>query len=598
MATNGNKIINFTNYDSLKFSWSRSSYSLVNNTSTITWKLELIATTYGRIDSNLSKPWSVTVNNVKYSGNAVVGISNNTTKTLASGTTTIKHNADGSKNFSFSFSQKFGITFSGKSIDTVSGSGSGTLDTLPRQSAITATTANVGANSIITISKAESNFTHTLTYKFDTLTGTIATKTAESKVTWQIPTSFYNVMKTVKSKVGSITCTTYSNNSAIGTSITNFTVTIDEALNKPTITPVADISSNSTTYTLTGSTTKFIKNYSNINVSMSASAKNGASITSYKITCGGQVINAASGVISKINDRNITYTVIDSRGISTSTTLTRDLIDYIPLTCGLKVVAPTTAGAMPITISGKYFNGSFGSANNTLLVQYRIKENSGSWGSWTVATATKSTNSYTVTINKTGLNYLNSYTIQAMATDKLNTYMTGEIKVKTTPVFDWGENDFNFNVPVEIDTITNNNKSVSVSSLIGAVNALTNNYSLSTSVTNATNWSGASCSALIAGGTFRLYLDGATRASAISGNITNEKVCSVTINHGGKIKNFYGVSFVSGGGGAVTSMYTTNTSISSTHLSFDIYIAATATSSTETSGFFVAPITLNLDKFI
>ena len=128
MATSGSKSVTVTSWNTLKFSWWENSQSIANNTTTIGWKLELIAGSSGRIDSSASKSWSVTVNGTKYSGTNTVGVSNNATKTLASGTTTIAHNSNGTKSFSYSFSQQFSITFDGTSIGTKSGSGSGTVD--------------------------------------------------------------------------------------------------------------------------------------------------------------------------------------------------------------------------------------------------------------------------------------------------------------------------------------------------------------------------------------------------------------------------------------------------------------------------------------
>ena len=59
-------------------------------------------------------------------------------------------------------------------------------------------------------------------------------------------------------------------------------------------------------------------------------------------------------------------------------------------------------------------------------------------------------NTYRAEVSLTALNYLNRYTFQAMAVDLLSSVESVEKTVKTTPVFDWGENDFNFNVPVTI----------------------------------------------------------------------------------------------------------------------------------------------------
>ena len=100
-----------SNQITLRFNWSQASQSITNNNSVVNWSLQLISTT-GTISSSASKSWSVTVNGTNYSGTNTVGISTNTTKTLASGSTTIAHNADGTKSFCFSFSQQFDICYS------------------------------------------------------------------------------------------------------------------------------------------------------------------------------------------------------------------------------------------------------------------------------------------------------------------------------------------------------------------------------------------------------------------------------------------------------------------------------------------------------
>lgn len=136
MATSGSKSITPAKHLTLKFSWNRTSVSDINNTSTVSWKLQLITDTYASISSGASKKWNVTVNGSKYNGTNTLGIGKNSTKTLASGSTVIAHNSDGTKTFSFSFSQEFGINFNGANIGTQSASG--TLDTILGKATITA----------------------------------------------------------------------------------------------------------------------------------------------------------------------------------------------------------------------------------------------------------------------------------------------------------------------------------------------------------------------------------------------------------------------------------------------------------------------------
>ena len=100
-----------SNQITLRFGWWQDSQSVANNSSVVGWHLQVIASG-GNISSSASKSWNVTVNGSNYSGTTTIGVSNGQTKTLASGSTTIAHNADGTKSFSFSFSQQFDINYS------------------------------------------------------------------------------------------------------------------------------------------------------------------------------------------------------------------------------------------------------------------------------------------------------------------------------------------------------------------------------------------------------------------------------------------------------------------------------------------------------
>lgn len=454
--------VTVTNQIKLRFNWSQASQNISNNNSVVSWNLQLISTT-GTISSSANKSWSVTVNGSKYSGTNTIGINPNTTKTLASGSTTIAHNSDGTKSFSFSFSQQFDINYSGVGhIGTKSGSGSGTLTTIPRTSNVSSTNANIGENITITINRASSSFTHTLTYAFCNLTGTIATKTSATSVSWTIPTSFYAQIPNAKSSWGRIICQTYSGNTLIGSSECRFDVYVKESTNKPTLSPTVK-DTNATTKALTGDENKFIKYYSSANFSFGASAKNSATIKTYNLTVGSKVTSNSTGTFQNVESASFAFGVVDSRGFSASQTVNKTLINYVKLTCAMTVSNPTADGKCTLTINGNYFNGSFGVTNNTLTVQYRTNN-----GSWTNATATLSGNTYKVTVNLTGLDYTQSYTFQAQAVDKLATVTTASQTVKSTPIFDWGASDFHFHVPVAImgnDVFHNGNCTTSADSI-------------------------------------------------------------------------------------------------------------------------------------
>lgn len=439
-----------SNQITLRFGWWQESQSIANNNSVVGWHLQLI-TSGGSISSSTSKSWSVTVNGTNYSGTNTIGVSNGATKTLASGSTTVAHNADGTKTFSFSFSQQFDINYSGVGwIGTKSGSGSGTLSTIPRTSSVSSTNANIGENITISINRASSSFTHTLSYAFCNLTGTIATKTSSTSVSWSLPTTFYAQIPNNKSSWGRIICDTYNGSTKIGSSECRFDVYVKESSNKPTISATV-VDSNNTTKALTGDENKLIRYYSKAKFELTASPKNSATITTRSVFYNGTTYKGGSGNswianFSEVVSGSYRFSVTDSRGFSNTTTINKTLIEYIKLTCYMSVTNPTASGECTINISGNYFNGSFGSTSNTLSVQYKIDD-----GDWIDTTATLTNNTYEASVNVTGMDYTRAHSIYARAIDKLATVETPVKYVKAKPIFDWGSDDFHFHVPVYVD---------------------------------------------------------------------------------------------------------------------------------------------------
>ena len=457
MATSGYSDVYVTKWNTLRFSWSRSSYSIENNTSTISWSLLLISGSHGAISSSASKAWSVNINGTNYSGNTTIGIGNNTTKTLASGSTTITHNADGTKDFAYSFSQYFGITFSGSSIGTVSGSSSGTLDTIPRFASITEAPDFNDETTNLTI---KFNNPGNFDLKLKIEAGGDNALIVRDKVTKTSPYTFVlteNEKKKLRQKCTKnsmtvrFTVATYLNGVESKWSCIDKTMTLINYT--PTLNPtVVDVGSISTT--LTGNPNKLIMHYNTARVAFNAAAVKEATISSMKVTCG-NARRTSDGDMNDVNSGTFVFTVTDSRGNSSSKTIAKQIIDYIPLTCNLSTNSDLIDGStatINMSIRGNYFAGSFGAVNNSLTVEYRYKTNNGAYGAWTPLTYTISDGKYTAQTTINNLVYTNSYTFQARAKDAV--YSSGittiEQVVRIQPVFDWSENDFNFNVPISI----------------------------------------------------------------------------------------------------------------------------------------------------
>ena len=378
MATSGSKSIAVTSFDTLKFSWSISSQSVSANTTTISWKMELIADAYGRISSSVAKAWSVTVNGEKYSGTNTVGISNSATKTLASGTTVISHNSDGSKTFSYSFSQEFAITFSGSYIGTKSDSGTGTLDTIPRATTPTLSSSSVDMGSAVTITldRASSNFTHDLAYSFAGGSYvSIATGVGTSH-SWTTPDLASSIPNAANGTV-TIRCITKNGSTTIGTKTVTMTLKVPTSV-VPTISAVTATEATSGLAAQFGA---FIKGKSTVNAAITAAGAKGSTIKSYSTTFNGKTYTGSSWTSSAVTasgSLNLVTTVTDSRGRTAKKTTTITVLDYaIPAINALHVYRVNEDGAADddgifIAVRYKYSVTALGNKNTaSMIVEYK-----------------------------------------------------------------------------------------------------------------------------------------------------------------------------------------------------------------------------------
>lgn len=430
------------------------STNAANNTSQV--RLVWTSTQTGDSWNGYTKTGNYTINGSVYSVSYT--LPKNSTVTIADSTFTIYHNSDGSGSVSASSWMDTGI-----SAGVVQKSAYLTLTNISRGSAssLSCSSAYIGEAAVITINRASSSFRHTLTYSFNGLTGTIATKTSSTSINWTIPTDFYAKIPNSQSGQGTITCITYNGSYQVGTQTCSFYAKCNESQCCPTMNDSA-YDSNSTTVALTGNNQKFIRYYSNVTAKTNAAARNSATLTSQKITCGSQSINSGEGTINGVDSDTITFSATDSRGFTNKINVKHTLIEYLKLTCDIKATSVTETGNLTIYIDGNYWNGNFGAANNTLSVAYRYKVDNGSYTNWQPISATVSNGTYSVSANLTGFNNEKTYLFQARAIDKLATITSPEIIAKSIPIFDWGKNDFNFNVKVNVEDDFNVNGNLTV----------------------------------------------------------------------------------------------------------------------------------------
>lgn len=459
---------------SIIFEWERTSYSIQNNTSTISWQYYwfydgLLAGNHLSSFTN----YTITIDGqTKYGSVSVSG--NKGTKILVTqGTRTISHDSDGTKTFAVLITDdnagkevtKVGTTF--------------TLDRITRASGVTCTTVNIGVAPIITIDSQDSSYRHTLSYGFGDqeqgyITGTIAEKTNKLVIDDFIwPQSFYQVIPNSKSGAGTIFCTTYDSSGAVvgEESRCNFTANANEGSSTPVFASGYPIikDTNSVTKALTGDESKLIRYASTAYVEIGAEGRNYATIARQKVKNNTAYHEEFTNDLVTISFGNVasglfSFELEDSRGYISKPG--RDLlaagrlVEYFLPTCNIGNDKPDTHGNAVINCHGAWFNQSFGAANNTLIAQYRYKLESNEWldteEEWQDMTVTAGYDSYQAQASFVipNFDHRSSYVFQTRVKDKLFTAHSVAYVVKSLAVFSWSAEDFEFNVPVKFNAGT------------------------------------------------------------------------------------------------------------------------------------------------
>lgn len=434
--------------------------SAVNNTTALAYTLTLKAG--GNYYSLWETSWEVYIDGtrVAYNAGEQISIAQYGSKQLASGSATVTHATDGSKK-GMAVSFKISTSTSQSYLPgTISGSGTMDLATIPRASTIGATDANIGAVSMIAVDKKSSAYTHSIAYKFGSLTGYLTSaggvsaaevKFSASSVAFTVPTAFYAQIPNAPSGICTLTIKTYSGSTQIGAAQTcTFTATASKASCAPAVSGTV-VDSNAATKALTGDAAKLVRYCSTALCTLTAVPKNSALIYERKI--GGEAITGSNTTrsIANVESGSVVFYAKDSRGYETSVTVNASMVDYIKLTSNAsgKRTDPTSGNAT-LTIKGNYFNGSFGAAANTLSVKYRIAQVGGTYGDYITVTPTISGNTYSVSVPLSGLDYEHAYNVEVVVADKLSAVTSVAVIKQGIPVFDWGKNDFRFNVPVDL----------------------------------------------------------------------------------------------------------------------------------------------------
>lgn len=199
------------------------------------------------------------------------------------------------------------------------------LTTIPRNSSFSVGNGTLGIAQTITINRKSDSFTHTLTYKCGTASGTIATKTTATSVSWTPPLSLAAQNTTGTSVPITITMTAYSGTTVIGTSSASISCAIPASV-APTCTfTLEDVTGVDEIY---GSP---VQGLSKIKITVTANTAQGSPIEAYTITANGATYTTATATTNELKlsgDSPVTVTVKDARGRTGSASYTMKVQAY------------------------------------------------------------------------------------------------------------------------------------------------------------------------------------------------------------------------------------------------------------------------------
>ena len=350
------------------------------NTSTITAKVYLNGNGY----TTTSSHWSCVINGTTVTSNKSASIGGKTL--LGSKTWTVNHASDGTCKTTISFSYKNGLSSAG-TYTTRSGSGSSsvTLTTIPRGSSFTLnrTSATIGSDQITaTISRASSSFTHTVIYKFGSITADQVTKTTATSVSFTPAIGDCNQIPNATSGTGTVIVDTYNGSTKIGTASKSITLNVPSSV-VPTIGSVTATGNN----LLSGI---YVAGKSTVTAKInSAAGAYGSTIKSYSISGAGissSSSSATSGVLGA-GSYTITGKVTDSRGRTASKSISITVHSYYAPSLSIDLYRCNSDGTKNDsgTYARVYINQSthnIGNANVNAK-QYKIDWKKASSTSWT-----------------------------------------------------------------------------------------------------------------------------------------------------------------------------------------------------------------------
>ena len=369
------------------------STNVESNTSSISFnfKISPIQNGWDWYYYNNTISYSININGQNFSG-YIPNYDGSSTVTLATSTFNATHDSNGKKtiNASFSVNDTSGASYT---CGNASASSTMILTTIPRATSCPGLSGDIESTYNIALNPASSDFTHSLKVSFGSISQYINAsgnlqeseyKFSNNNINFTIPSSFYQQFSG-KMGTGTLTLTTYSGSTTIGTTSNTLTANCSESRCRPSISGTA-VDINSTTVALTGNSSKVIKGFSNVKLRLTLKAATSTGDTKSTISSrnvDGTSFSGSEVTLNKVSKKDFNVTVTNTRGFSTTVIISADsLVDYFSPNMNVEFYrAEQTSSNVKLNYSGIFFNQNFGSVANTISLKWYWKKSTDS--SWT-----------------------------------------------------------------------------------------------------------------------------------------------------------------------------------------------------------------------
>lgn len=411
-----------------QFDW-KATQSKSSNQSTISWTLKAVGGSSGwyaertlKVVLAGSTVYSKTDRVQRYSG------------TISSGTKVITHDSSG--NASFSVSVQAAVY--GTSLNCT-GSGSFTLDNIPRKSTLTVENGTLGTAQTLTVTKASSGFTHTITATCGSASTTVCTTSDSTSISFTPPLAWasQNTEGTTVSVVYKIT--TYNGSTSIGSNGYTKSYTIPSSVKPSCTIDVIDPTGYADTYG------GYIKGLSKFEVVVTPTISYGSTIASYSTTANGSTYSSSSfttDILKSSGTLTISATVKDKRGRSGTASISNTVLDYAFPSVNLLTVRRCDSDGTA-NDQGEYckivFSAAITSLNSKNTAEYSLKYKKSSSSTYTSVTLDTYDGEYSVSEGS----YIfaadggSSYDIQLSAIDAFGATTRSTSMSTTTTLINW-----------------------------------------------------------------------------------------------------------------------------------------------------------------